>query len=76
MKRKTWPLVLGVVVVGALAGLALGGRPTTLPTVQIPPSTVSTVVSSSSISGAPGTSVAPVTTKAPATTAPSVTAGS
>lgn len=75
MKRKTWPLVLGVVVVGALAGLALGGRPTTLPTVQIPPSTVSTLVSNGT-TGGPATSVAPVTTKAPATTAPSVTAGS
>jgi hypothetical protein len=36
VNRSKWPLVAGVAVVGALAGVALGGRPTTLPTVTIP----------------------------------------
>ncbi|MFZ4719501.1 MAG: hypothetical protein ACOYMR_08745 [Ilumatobacteraceae bacterium] len=40
MKRSKWPLVSGVVVVGALAGVALGGRPTTLPEVKVPATTV------------------------------------
>jgi hypothetical protein len=40
MNRSKWPLVTGVVVVGALAGVALGGRPTTLPEVKVPVTTV------------------------------------
>ena len=43
MKRSKWPLVSGVVVVGALAGVALGGRPTTLPEVKVPASTVASI---------------------------------
>ena len=39
VNRSKWPLVAGVAVVGALAGVALGGRPTTLPTVSIPAGT-------------------------------------
>lgn len=39
MNKSKWPLVGGVVVVGALAGLALGGRPTALPDVTIPVTT-------------------------------------
>ncbi len=39
VNRSKWPLVAGVAVVGALAGVALGGRPTTLPTVTIPAET-------------------------------------
>jgi hypothetical protein len=39
VNKSKWPLVGGVVVVGALAGLALGGRPTTLPEVNIPVTT-------------------------------------
>ena len=53
MNKSKWPLVGGVVVVGALAGLALGGRPTTLPEVNIPVTT-STVPT--------GDSVAPIIT--------------
>lgn len=41
MNRSKWPLIAGVAVVGALAGVALGGRPTTLPTVTIPAGTPS-----------------------------------
>ncbi len=39
VNRSKLPLLGGVVVVGALAGLALGGRPTTLPDVNIPVTT-------------------------------------
>lgn len=39
MNKSKWPLVGGVVVVGALAGLALGGRPTDVPDVSIPVTT-------------------------------------
>jgi len=39
VNRSKWPLIAGVAVVGALAGVALGGRPTTLPTVTIPEGT-------------------------------------
>ena len=53
MNRSKWPLVAGVAVVGALAGVALGGRPTTLPEVNIPASTSS-----------PDTTVAPTDTDA------------
>jgi hypothetical protein len=41
VNRSKWPLVAGVAIVGALAGVALGGRPTTLPTVTIPAGTPS-----------------------------------
>jgi len=39
VNRSKWPLIAGVAMVGALAGVALGGRPTTLPTVTIPEGT-------------------------------------
>ena len=78
MKRKTWPLVLGVILVGALAGLALGGRPTTLPAVVIPAATSTTLTASSSAV----TTVAPTatptvarTTAVPTTSPTSSTSG-
>ena len=48
MNRSKWPLVTGVVVVGALAGVALGGRPTTLPEVKIPATTTTQPTESTS----------------------------
>ena len=85
MKRKAWPLVLGVIVVGALAGLALGGRPTTLPKVQIPVTAASTLPSDSTLSPSPTVAPSPTaspttpptvaSTVAPTTTATPATAG-
>lgn len=52
MNRSKWPLVTGVVVVGALAGVALGGRPTTLPEVNIPVTTVTDTTTPTETTGA------------------------
>ena len=52
MNRSKWPLVTGVIVVGALAGVALGGRPTTLPQVKIPATILSDATAPTETTGA------------------------
>ena len=68
--RRSWPFALAVIAVGAVAGVAIAGRPTPSDefvldpsvTVAVGPSSSSTVPADTTTSAAPGTSTTEVTT--------------
>jgi hypothetical protein len=74
VKRSKWPLLIGALIIGALAGVALAGRPETLPSVVIPASTVAESTTTAPVAVASTSLPAATSTVAESTTSTSSSA--
>jgi LytR cell envelope-related transcriptional attenuator len=65
--RRTWPIIIGIALIGALAGVAIAGQPTTVDTFVIAPASVGITSPSASSESTSSTELVTTTTAASST---------